>query len=108
VLIRDVELPDAIERAIDQKLQAEQEVLKMKYVLEVAKSKAEEQRVESQGIADYNRTVASSLSPAILEFQRTQQLGQLATSANAKTVIMGPGTTSAVTLTSPVSGGATK
>jgi regulator of protease activity HflC (stomatin/prohibitin superfamily) len=101
VLIRDVALPEAIERAIDQKLQAEQEVLKMKYVLQVAQSKAEEQRVEAQGIADYNRTVASSLTPAILEFQRTQQLGQLATSPNAKTVVMGPGTNPAVTLAAP-------
>lgn len=101
VLIRDVTLPDAIERAIDQKLQAEQEVLKMKYVLQVAQSKAEEQRVEAQGIADYNRTVASSLTPAILEFQRTQQLGQLATSPNSKTVVMGPGTNAAVTLGMP-------
>ena len=98
VLIRNVELPDAIERAIDQKLQAEQEVLKMKYVLEVSKSKAEEQRIEAQGIADYNRTVASSLTPAILEFQRTQNLGQLAISANAKTVVMGTGTTPTVTV----------
>ena len=104
MLIRDVVLPDAIERAEStEKLQAEQEVLRMKYVLEAAKSKAEEQRVEAQGIADYNRTVASSLTPAILEFQRTQQLGQLAVSANAKTVIGGAGTTPAVTLTSPVS-----
>lgn len=101
VLIRDVQLPDAIERAIDQKLQAEQEVLKMKYVLDVAKSKAEEQRIEAQGIADYNRTVASSLSPAILEFQRAQELGKLATSANAKTVVMGPGTNPSVTLSAP-------
>jgi regulator of protease activity HflC (stomatin/prohibitin superfamily) len=108
VLIRDVTLPDAIERAIDQKLQAEQEVLKMKYVLEVAKSKAEEQRVEAQGIADYNRAVASSLTPAILEFQRTQQLGQLATSANAKTVVMGPGTNAAVTLAAPTNSGGSK
>jgi regulator of protease activity HflC (stomatin/prohibitin superfamily) len=98
VLIKDVQLPDAIERAIDQKLQAEQEVLKMKYVLDVAKSKADEQRIAAQGIADYNHTVASSLSPAILEFQRTQQLGQLATSPNAKTVVMGPGTNPNVTL----------
>jgi len=101
VLIRDVTLPDAIERAIDQKLQAEQDVLKMKYVLEVTKSKAEEQRVEAQGIADYNRTVASSLSPQILEFQRVQQLGQLAASPNAKTVVMGPGTNPQVSLAAP-------
>ena len=101
VLIRDVVLPDAIERAIDQKLQAEQDVLKMKYVLEVAKSKADEQRVEAQGIADYNHTVASSLTPQILEFQRTQELGQLASSLNAKTVVMGPDTNANVTLAAP-------
>jgi regulator of protease activity HflC (stomatin/prohibitin superfamily) len=103
VLIRGVELPDAIERAIDQKLQAEQEVLKMKYVLEVAKSKADEERIEAQGIADYNHTVATSLSPSILEFQRTQELGKLATSSNAKTVVMGSGTNPAVLLSSPTS-----
>jgi regulator of protease activity HflC (stomatin/prohibitin superfamily) len=101
VLILDVQLPDAIGRAIDQKLQAEQEVLRMKYVLEVAKSQAEERRIEAQGIADYNRTIASSLSPAILEFQRIQQLGQLASSANAKTVVMGPGTNPGMVLTTP-------
>jgi len=105
VLIRDVILPDAIERAIDQKLQAEQDVLKQKYVLEVAKSKADEQRVAAQGIADYNRTVSSSLTPAILEFQRTQELTQLATSPNAKTVVMGPGTSpSSVTLATSAAG----
>jgi len=100
VLVRGVDLPDAIERAIDQKLQAEQEVLKMKYVLEVTKAKAEEQRVAAQGVADYNRTVSGSLTPAILEFQRTQQLGQLATSSNSKTVVIGQGATPALTLPS--------
>jgi regulator of protease activity HflC (stomatin/prohibitin superfamily) len=101
VLVRGVTLPGAIERAIDQKLQAEQEVLKMRYVLEVARAKAEERRVEAQGIADYNRTVAGSLTPAILDFQRTQQLGELATSSNAKTVVIGPGTEPAVTVAAP-------
>jgi hypothetical protein len=35
VLIRNVELPAAIRHAIDEKLAAEQEVLKMKYVIDV-------------------------------------------------------------------------
>jgi prohibitin 2 len=89
ILIRDVELPDAIRKAIDQKLAAEQEVLKMKYVLEVSKATAEERRIDGQGIADYNRTVATSLSPPILEFERIQQLNKLAASPNAKTVVIG-------------------
>ena len=89
ILIRDVELPDAIRRAIDQKLAAEQEVLKMKYVLEVSKATSDEKRIDAQGIADYNHTIATSLSPPILEFERIQQLNKLAASPNAKTVVIG-------------------
>jgi regulator of protease activity HflC (stomatin/prohibitin superfamily) len=89
ILIRDVVLPDAIQRAIDQKLAAEQEVLKMKYVVEVARAAADQKRVEAQGIYDYNHIVSTSLSPPVLEFERIEQLNKLAASANAKTVIIG-------------------
>jgi prohibitin 2 len=104
ILIRNVELPPAIRTAIDQKLAAEQEVLKQRYVLEVDKAKAEESRIEAQGIADYNRMIAATLSPAILEFQRIQQLASLASSPNAKTVVLGPGVDhSSLLLSSPTS-----
>lgn len=89
ILIRNVELPEAIRHAIDQKLAAEQEVLKMKYVLEVSTSAADERRIEAQGIADYNHIIAASLSPPILDFERIQQLNKLAASSNAKTVVIG-------------------
>jgi len=89
ILIRDVQLPEAIRRAIDQKLAAEQEVLKMKYVLEVSKAAADEKRIDAQGVADYNHTIAASLSQPILEFERIQQLNKLAASPNAKTVVIG-------------------
>ncbi len=98
VLIRNVELPDAIRSAIDQKLEAQQDVLRMKYILQVAQSQADQKRIEAQGVADYNHKIASSLSPAILEFERIQQLSQLATSPNAKTVVMGSGTNPRVLL----------
>ena len=91
VLIRNVELPPAIRQAIDQKLSAEQEVLKMGYVLQITKATADQRRVEAEGIADYNRTVSSSLTPSILEFERILQLEKLAASGNAKTVVLGPG-----------------
>jgi regulator of protease activity HflC (stomatin/prohibitin superfamily) len=100
VLIRNVELPDAIRHAIDQKLSAEQDVLRMKYVIEVAKAVAEQRRIEAQGIADYNRAVAASLTPPMLDFERIQQLNRLAASANAKTVVIGPGAGNAPVLLS--------
>jgi len=92
ILIRNVELPPAIRAAIDQKLAAEQEVLKMKYVVETTKSIADQKRAEAEGIADYNRIVSASLSAPILEFERIQTMTRLASSSNAKTVVMGPGT----------------
>lgn len=91
ILIRNVELPDAIARAIDKKLAEEQQVLEMKYVLQVAEAQAEERRIEAKGIADYNKLVAASLSAPILDFERIQQLSRLAQSSNAKTVVIGPG-----------------
>jgi len=91
VLIRNVELPETIRRAIDQKLAAEQDVLRMKYVIEVAQAVADQRRIEAQGIADYNHTVAASLSSPMLEYERIQELNRLAASTNTKTVVIGPG-----------------
>lgn len=91
VLIRNIELPESIREAIDKKLAAEQEVLKMKYVLEIARATADQQRIEAQGVADYNRTVTSSLSAQILDFERIQQMGKLAESPNSKTVVLDTG-----------------
>ena len=89
ILVRNVELPETIRRAIDEKLAAEQEMFKMKFVLEVAKSRAEERAIEAKGIADYNQMVSGSLSPSVLEFERIRQIGKLADSPNSKTVVMG-------------------
>jgi prohibitin 2 len=89
ILIKNIELPEAIRQAIDQKLAAEQEVLKMRYVLEVARSRAEQKRIEARGVADYNHLVSSSINGSILEFERVRMLEQLARSPNAKTVILG-------------------
>ena len=91
ILIRNIELPPAIRAAIDQKLAAEQDVLKQQYLLEVAKAKADESRAEAEGIADYNKTISATLNPSILDFERLQELSKLATSPNTKTVVLGAG-----------------
>jgi regulator of protease activity HflC (stomatin/prohibitin superfamily) len=108
ILIRNVELPEAIRHAIDQKLAAEQDVLKMQYVIQVAKATAEQKQIEAQAMADYNKTVAGSLSPQVLEFERIDQLTKLAQSTNAKTVLIGPGAGPApVVLSTPQGSGRT-
>jgi len=92
VLIRDVELPAAIRAAIDQKLVTEQQAMKMKYMLAIAKSTADQKQIEAQGIAEYSRTIKPILTHEILEWERIQQMSKLAGSVNAKVVVIGGGT----------------
>lgn len=106
VLIRDVTLPVPIQQAIDEKLAAEQQVLRMKFVLDVTRANAEQKRIEGQAIADYNKFVSSTLSPAIIDFERIQQLTNLSESSNAKTVVIGANANSQLLLgtTAPARG----
>lgn len=52
VLIRNVTLPDTIQRAINTKLEAEQQALKMKYVIAEAQSESEKKLLEIKADAE--------------------------------------------------------
>jgi regulator of protease activity HflC (stomatin/prohibitin superfamily) len=104
ILIRNVQLPETIRAAIDSKLAAEQKVLEEHYLSQVKQAEAEQRAIEAKGISDANGIISASLNPAILEFERINQLTQLAVSSNAKTVVLGPGSDhSSVLLSSPAS-----
>ncbi len=60
VLIRNVTLPDTIQQAINDKLQAEQLALKMKFVLDQAQAEAEKRLIEQKAEADRARILARS------------------------------------------------
>src|SRR3990172_611226 len=52
VLLRNVELPEKVRAAIDEKIASEQRAQQMVYVLQKEKQEAERKRVEAQGISD--------------------------------------------------------
>jgi regulator of protease activity HflC (stomatin/prohibitin superfamily) len=58
VLIRNVTLPEAIQAAINDKLQAEQMALKMKFTIEQAQKETEKQLVEAKAAAERRRIEA--------------------------------------------------
>jgi regulator of protease activity HflC (stomatin/prohibitin superfamily) len=89
VLLRDVQLPLMLKSAIEAKQQAEQEALRMNFVLQKEKQEAERKRIEAQGIADFQRIVAQGISPQLLEWKGIEATERLATSANAKVVLIG-------------------
>jgi len=89
VLLRDVQLPAMLKGSIEAKQQAEQDALRMSFILQKEKQEAERKRIEAQGIADFQRIVATGISPQLLEWKGIEATEKLATSTNAKIVIIG-------------------
>ncbi len=89
LLLRDVQLPPMLKSSIEAKQQAEQDALRMNFVLQKEKQEAERKRIEAQGIADFQRIVAQGISPQLLEWKGIEATEKLATSTNSKVVIIG-------------------
>jgi prohibitin 1 len=93
VLLRDIQLPQVVRQAIEAKQQAEQEALRMQFVLERETREAERKRIEAAGIADFQRIVAQGISQQLLTWKGIEATEKLATSQNAKVVVIGGGRT---------------
>src|SRR3984957_6820818 len=89
VLLRDVQLPAMLKGSIEAKQQAEQDALRMSFILQKEKQEAERKRIEAQGIADFQKIVAQGISTQLLECKGIEATEKLATSSNAKIVIVG-------------------
>jgi regulator of protease activity HflC (stomatin/prohibitin superfamily) len=89
VLLRDVQLPATLKGSIEAKQQAEQDALRMNFTLQKEKQEAERKRIEAQGIADFQKIVATGISAQLLEWKGIEATEKLALSPNAKVVIIG-------------------
>ncbi|PYN79677.1 MAG: hypothetical protein DMD96_17260 [Candidatus Rokuibacteriota bacterium] len=69
VLLRAVQLPPLLTTAIHEKLQAEQQAQRMRFVLDRERQEAERKRMEAQGIADFQSIVARGISPELLKWR---------------------------------------
>lgn len=88
VLLRNVELPEKVRTAIDEKIAAEQKAQQMVYVLQKERQEAERKKVEAQGISDYNRIVSQSITDQVLQLKGIEATLELAKSSNSKMVIV--------------------
>jgi prohibitin 1 len=89
VLLRKVGLPTIVVNAIQEKLRREQEAEQMKFVLQKEEQEAERKRIEARGISDFQRIVASGISPQLLEWKGIEATEKLAMSPNSKIVVIG-------------------
>ena len=89
LLIRSVKLPESIQRAIEEKLNQEQQSLAYKFRLEKEQSEAERKRIEAEGSAAANEIINASLTENLLRMRGIEATSTLAASPNAKVIVIG-------------------
>ena len=89
LLMREVTLPDNIKKAIESKLQQEQEALAYRFKLDREKSEAERKRIAAEGEAVANKIINSSLTASLLKMRGIEATIELAKSPNAKVIVIG-------------------
>jgi len=87
VLLKTIQLPQGLSRAVEQKLEAEQDAQRMQFLLDREKLEAQRKLVEAQGISDAQKVIAEGLSPAILQWKSIEAFKELSKSQNSKVII---------------------
>lgn len=91
LLFRSIKLPTTIQNSIEEKLQADQEAQKYNYLIEQEKKEAERRKIDAEGKAEANRILSASLTDKILKEKGILATEALATSPNAKVIVIGSG-----------------
>ena len=87
VLLKSIRLPNSLARAIEEKLEAEQNALRMEFVLQQEKQEAERKRIQAEGVRDAQNIISQGLDENILRFKAIEAFVELAKSPNAKVII---------------------
>jgi regulator of protease activity HflC (stomatin/prohibitin superfamily) len=110
VLLKSIVLPKGLTNAIEQKLEAEQDAMRMQFILEQQRREAERQviaaeakkqtivieaqaraeviRIEAEAQNKANELLNASLTPNVLKMKQIEAMLALASSPNAKTLFM--------------------
>lgn len=89
VLLKGIKLPDQLTSAIEQKAKAEQEAIRMQYVLLKEQKEAERKAIEAKGIADFQHIVSAGISPELLKWKGIEATEKFAGAQNTKIVMAG-------------------
>ena len=87
VLMKSIQLPAGLSSSIEQKLQAEQDVMRMEFVLKQAKLEAERNIIQAKGTRDAQIILSEGLTDEIITLRSIEAFNELAKSANSKVII---------------------
>jgi len=87
VLMKSIQLPEGLSSSIERKLQAEQDALRMEFVLQEQRLEVERIIIEARGTRDAQKIIAEGLTPEIIKIRSIEAFNQLSKSPNAKVII---------------------
>lgn len=87
VLMKSIQLPDDLASSIEQRLQAEQDAMRMQFILQQEKLEAQRIIIEAEGVRDAQKILSEGLTQEILELKSIEAFMELAKSQNAKVII---------------------
>ena len=88
-VVKTITLPEVLRDSIERKLVAEQNYLRYKYILLEEQQEARRKIIEAEGIKAYQMLVNEHMTQNFLRYQGIQATKDLASSANAKVVVIG-------------------
>jgi regulator of protease activity HflC (stomatin/prohibitin superfamily) len=87
VLMKSIQLPAGLAKAIEDKLEAEQRAQQMEFELQRERKEAERRVIEAEGIRDAQKVLSEGLNENIIRYQSIEAFKSLSNSPNAKVLI---------------------
>ena len=87
VLMKSIQLPAGLASSIEQKLQAEQDAMRMVFILQQEKLEAERKIIEATGVKDAQKILSEGLTDQIIKIRSIEAFIELSKSNNAKIIV---------------------
>ncbi|WP_272636902.1 MULTISPECIES: prohibitin family protein [Maribacter] len=87
VLMKSIQLPPGLASSIERKLQAEQDALRMEFVLQQAKLEADRKIIDAQGERDAQKILSEGLTDEIIQIRSIEAFNKLSSSPNTKIIV---------------------
>jgi regulator of protease activity HflC (stomatin/prohibitin superfamily) len=87
VLMKSIQLPSGLASSIEQKLQAEQDAMRMVFILQQEKLEAERKIIEATGTRDAQKILSEGLTDNIIKIRSIEAFIELSKSVNSKVIV---------------------
>ncbi len=87
VLMKSIQLPNGLASSIERKLQAEQDAMRMEFILQQATLEADRRIIDAKGERDAQMILSEGLTDKLIQIRSIEAFRELSNSQNAKIII---------------------